>query len=155
MCSLDVMVGLHVDAAGSPDHSGPRRQRPALGCCRSYRASRPTVPLMAPTEARLSRAPSSGVFVTPFRASRSLHLRGRIGRPVPQASATSRHYGWQAPTLALGALQRLAGSTWLLTNAPTTAPSTRLAKKNRCAAGRPASTLPASLALHRYFMPQI
>jgi len=33
-------------------------------------------------------------------------------------------------TLALGAMQRLAGSTWLLTNAPTTAPSTRLAKKN-------------------------
>ena len=38
---------------------------------------------------------------------------------------------------------------------PTNAPSTRLAKKNRCAAGRPASTLPASLALHRCFMPQI
>ena len=33
------------------------------------------------------------------------------------------------PTLALGALQRLAGSIWPLTNAPTTAPSKRLAKK--------------------------
>ena len=55
------------------------------------------------------------------------------------------------PTLALGALQRLAGSTWLLTNAPTTAPSTRVAKKYRCAAERPASTLPASLALQRFF----
>ena len=30
------------------------------------------------------------------------------------------------PTLALGALQRLAGSIWLLMNAPTTAPSNRL-----------------------------
>ena len=44
-----------------------------------------------------------------------------------------------------------AGSIWL----PTTTPSTRLAKKNDLLIDDPASMLPASCALERFFMPQI
>ena len=61
----------------------------------------------------------------------------------------------------LGALGALAGSLWtpwaLLARPgwPTTAPSTRLAKKIDLLFDDPASMLPASCALERFFMPQI
>ena len=69
-----------------------------------------------------------------FKSSDFLPDRCELARPLRPARATWAPSNAQAgsiwlPTLALGALQRLAGSTWLLTNAPTTAPSTRLAKK--------------------------
>ena len=62
--------------------------------------------------------------------------------------------------LDLGALGALAGSLWtpwaLLARPgwPTTAPSTRLAKKIDLLFDDPASMLPASFALVRFFMPQ-
>ena len=62
--------------------------------------------------------------------------------------------------LDLGALGALAGSLWtpwaLLARPgwPTTAPSTRLAKKIDLLFDDPASMLPASCALVRFFMPQ-
>ena len=52
------------------------------------------------------------------------------------------------PWSRLGAL---TGSIWLLTTAPTT----RLAKKIDLLIDDPASMLPASCALERFFMPQI
>ena len=61
----------------------------------------------------------------------------------------------------LGALGALAGSLWtpraLLARPgwPTTAPSTRLAKKIDLLFDDPASMLPASCALQRFFMPQV
>ena len=56
------------------------------------------------------------------------------------------------PCALLGAL---VGSIWVQANAPTTALTTRLAKKIDLLIDDPASTLPASCALARSLMPQI
>ena len=56
------------------------------------------------------------------------------------------------PCALLGAL---VGSIWVQANAPTTALTTRLAKKIDLLIDDPASMLPASCALERFFMPQI
>ena len=95
----------------------------------------------------------------------ALDAPGRFGwLDLAALDASGRHQGVGSITRSGSLLGALAGSIWLLCALlggptgsiwlPNECPIDTISKKNRCAAGRPASTLPASLALHRYFMPQ-